>query len=370
MAKGLASGFPISAVGRLGRAHGPLAHREPRRHLRRQPDRLRGGHRHDRRAHRAGLPRPTCRRAASSSAPACAPWPTRTAASSTSAGPASWWRASWPTPPACPACSEHCLDEGRLILMNAGTFGDAIRWMPPLVVSEAEIDQALDAFAQGPRRHPLSRRSEAVRLASAADGCRGGRRADGALRRRRRRRRRVLRGARRGRSPRCSDRTGPARPPPIEVLEGFRRPDAGRTSVLGLDPPADHAALTRRVGVMLQAGGVGPGVRVLEALRHAAALYDDAARPGDAPRAGRAHRHRAAHLAPDLRRRAAPARPRPGARRPAAGRVPRRTQLRRRPAGTAQPIREVVARPPRRRRHRRAHDATTSTRSRSWPTTS
>lgn len=34
----------------------------------------------------------------------------------------------------------------------------------------------------------------------------------------------------------------------VEVLEGFRRPDAGRTSVLGLDPQVDHAALTRRVG--------------------------------------------------------------------------------------------------------------------------
>jgi ABC-2 type transport system ATP-binding protein len=65
----------------------------------------------------------------------------------------------------------------------------------------------------------------------------------------------------------------------VEVLEGFRRPDAGRTAVIGLDPQADHAALTRRVGVMLQSGGVGPGVRVLEALRHAAALYDDSLDP-------------------------------------------------------------------------------------------
>ncbi len=60
----------------------------------------------------------------------------------------------------------------------------------------------------------------------------------------------------------------------VEVLEGFRRPDGGRTRVLGLDPIADHAALTTRVGVMLQTGGVGPSVRVGEALRHAAALYD------------------------------------------------------------------------------------------------
>ncbi len=51
--------------------------------------------------------------------------------------------------------------------------------------------------------------------------------------------------------------------------------------MLGLDPRADHAALTRRVGVMLQSGGVGPGVRVLEVLRHGAALYDDALDPAE-----------------------------------------------------------------------------------------
>jgi ABC-2 type transport system ATP-binding protein len=67
----------------------------------------------------------------------------------------------------------------------------------------------------------------------------------------------------------------------IEVLEGYRRPAAGRTSVIGLDPQRDHATLTRRVGVMLQAGGVGPGVRVGEALRHAAALYEDALAPAE-----------------------------------------------------------------------------------------
>jgi ABC-2 type transport system ATP-binding protein len=67
----------------------------------------------------------------------------------------------------------------------------------------------------------------------------------------------------------------------IEALEGFRRPDAGRLTVTGLDPTADHAALTQRVGVMLQSGGVGPGVRALEALRHAAALYQHALDPGE-----------------------------------------------------------------------------------------
>jgi 4-aminobutyrate aminotransferase len=40
----------------------------------------------------------------------------------------------------------HCLREGHLILMSAGTYSQAIRFMPPLVVSEAEIDEALAAF--------------------------------------------------------------------------------------------------------------------------------------------------------------------------------------------------------------------------------
>jgi 4-aminobutyrate aminotransferase-like enzyme len=45
------------------------------------------------------------------------------------------------------AIQRHCLEEGRLILMNAGTYGNVVRWMPPLVVSEAEVDRALEAFA-------------------------------------------------------------------------------------------------------------------------------------------------------------------------------------------------------------------------------
>jgi ABC-2 type transport system ATP-binding protein len=65
----------------------------------------------------------------------------------------------------------------------------------------------------------------------------------------------------------------------VEVLEGFRRADAGRVSVVGLDPVADHRALVRRVGVMLQDGGVHPGMRPMEALRHAAGLYDEAVPP-------------------------------------------------------------------------------------------
>ncbi len=61
----------------------------------------------------------------------------------------------------------------------------------------------------------------------------------------------------------------------VETLEGYRRRAAGRVSVLGLDPAADHAALTRRVGVMLQKGGIYPGMGAGEAVRLFASYYDD-----------------------------------------------------------------------------------------------
>jgi ABC-2 type transport system ATP-binding protein len=67
----------------------------------------------------------------------------------------------------------------------------------------------------------------------------------------------------------------------IESLEGLRRPALGRLSVIGLDPRRDHGSLVERIGVMLQEGGVHPGVRTLEALRHAAALYARSLDPVD-----------------------------------------------------------------------------------------
>jgi ABC-2 type transport system ATP-binding protein len=59
----------------------------------------------------------------------------------------------------------------------------------------------------------------------------------------------------------------------VEVCEGYRRPDAGTVRVLGLDPVTQGAALRPRIGVMLQAGGVYPGARAEEMLRHTAALH-------------------------------------------------------------------------------------------------
>jgi len=40
----------------------------------------------------------------------------------------------------------HCLRESRVILMPAGTRGRTVRWMPPLVVTSAEISEAVQAF--------------------------------------------------------------------------------------------------------------------------------------------------------------------------------------------------------------------------------
>jgi 4-aminobutyrate aminotransferase len=45
------------------------------------------------------------------------------------------------------AIQSHCLEEGRVILMNAGTYSTTLRWMPPLIVDEHEIEIALAAFA-------------------------------------------------------------------------------------------------------------------------------------------------------------------------------------------------------------------------------
>ena len=81
MAKGIASGLPVLGARHAPRARRPVADRLARRHLRRQPDRLRGRARHDRRAHRRRVPRQrerarraTRRRAAARCRPATRGW--------------------------------------------------------------------------------------------------------------------------------------------------------------------------------------------------------------------------------------------------------------------------------------------------------
>ena len=59
----------------------------------------------------------------------------------------------------------------------------------------------------------------------------------------------------------------------VETLEGYKSPTSGTVRVLGLDPVADHATLTPRIGVMLQKGGVYPGIRPVEAVGLFASFY-------------------------------------------------------------------------------------------------
>jgi ABC-2 type transport system ATP-binding protein len=61
----------------------------------------------------------------------------------------------------------------------------------------------------------------------------------------------------------------------VETLEGYRRPAGGQVRVLGLSPVTDHAALSGRVGVMLQRGGVYPMLGPRRVLRLFAGYYPD-----------------------------------------------------------------------------------------------
>ena len=67
----------------------------------------------------------------------------------------------------------------------------------------------------------------------------------------------------------------------VEILEGYRAPDAGTVRVLDLDPVADGSRLRPRMGAMLQGGGLAPGLRPLEQLRLFAAFYDSPQSPDE-----------------------------------------------------------------------------------------
>jgi len=67
----------------------------------------------------------------------------------------------------------------------------------------------------------------------------------------------------------------------VETLEGYRRPTAGAVRVLGLDPVTDHTALTGRMGVMLQRGGVYPMLGPERVVDLFAAYYSDPVPTGE-----------------------------------------------------------------------------------------
>jgi len=63
----------------------------------------------------------------------------------------------------------------------------------------------------------------------------------------------------------------------VECVEGLRVPDAGRVRVAGLDPIADHAAVTKVLGAQLQESELQAKLTVREALELYAALYPNPA---------------------------------------------------------------------------------------------
>jgi ABC-2 type transport system ATP-binding protein len=67
----------------------------------------------------------------------------------------------------------------------------------------------------------------------------------------------------------------------VEILEGYRRPDAGEVRVLRTDPWLSGPSLRARVGLMLQNGGMEPRARPDEILRLYASFHARSRAPED-----------------------------------------------------------------------------------------
>jgi len=59
----------------------------------------------------------------------------------------------------------------------------------------------------------------------------------------------------------------------VEILEGYRARSGGEVSVLGHDPSRRSIELRRRIGIVLQSGGIYSHITPREALRHWASFY-------------------------------------------------------------------------------------------------
>ena len=59
----------------------------------------------------------------------------------------------------------------------------------------------------------------------------------------------------------------------VEILEGYRARTAGTVTVLGHDPARRPLELRRRIGIVLQSGGIYPHITPREALEYWAGLY-------------------------------------------------------------------------------------------------
>jgi ABC-2 type transport system ATP-binding protein len=59
----------------------------------------------------------------------------------------------------------------------------------------------------------------------------------------------------------------------VEILEGYRKRDAGSVEVLGVDPQSASAAWRQQIGVMLQSSSLYPNLTVGESLKVFAGYY-------------------------------------------------------------------------------------------------
>ncbi|MDA8102135.1 MAG: ABC transporter ATP-binding protein [Nitrospiraceae bacterium] len=70
-------------------------------------------------------------------------------------------------------------------------------------------------------------------------------------------------------------RNGAGKTSTIEAIEGYRRIAKGTVRVLGLDPARQRREVVKKIGVMLQVGGIYPRMNPRQALDLYAGFYDD-----------------------------------------------------------------------------------------------
>ena len=146
-------GLPDRGDRRPRRADGPLEPGRARRHLRREPDGLRGRARDHRRDPRRGARRPDRRHAAGNSSTVCRSCSRSIPGIGDVRGLGLMVAAELTQADGSPDRGAHERGDGALparrttsCFMSCGADGNVIRFMPPLVVSEDEINQALAAF--------------------------------------------------------------------------------------------------------------------------------------------------------------------------------------------------------------------------------
>jgi ABC-2 type transport system ATP-binding protein len=67
----------------------------------------------------------------------------------------------------------------------------------------------------------------------------------------------------------------------VEIIEGYRRADAGTVRVLGEDPAHGDRSLRARVGLMLQSGGIDLRARPRETIEHYAGFHEGSRDPDE-----------------------------------------------------------------------------------------